>query len=69
MCKNKVEDKCCGKECASKKEAKEAAKEVPIQFDMKRMQEALSGETIMMPSGLNREEKRQFMLKKAKDLE
>jgi hypothetical protein len=67
MCKNQIEDKCCGKECASKKEAKDAIKEAPIHFDMKRMQEALAGETIMMPSGLTREEKRQFMLKQAKD--
>ncbi len=67
MCKNKVEDKCCGKECDSKKMAKQEVKESPIVLDMKRMQESLDSKTIFMPPGLNREEKRQFMLKKASE--
>lgn len=66
MCKNKIEDKCCEKECSSKKAVKEPIKEVPVQFDMNRMKEAIAGEFIMMPSGLTKEEKRQFILSKAK---
>lgn len=46
MCKNKVEGKCCGNECASKKEAKQ--KEVAIKFNMERMQKDLKGESLIM---------------------
>jgi len=35
-------------------------------FNNKRMRDALSGESIMVPQGLNSEEVRQFILKNAK---
>lgn len=40
----------------------------PEKFDIERMKKALAQESIQMPIGLSREEKRQFMLDKAKEL-
>jgi hypothetical protein len=61
MCKNKVEDKCCGKECSIK-----AKNEESIKIDIDRMKASLESQSVNMPLGLNREEKRQFILKQAK---
>jgi hypothetical protein len=63
-CGNKENSQFCDKECASKNYDVEDSY-APVHIDIERMEKALKSETIVMPQGLNREEKRQFILEQA----